>query len=63
MPINICYDRLFESINIATEMISGKNRFMGIYEAIFKLGNFNAGQFGNVFVKCLKPIKVSEFLE
>ena len=38
VPVSICYDRLFESINIATEMISGEYRKMGFYEAFAKLG-------------------------
>ena len=40
VPVSVSYDRVFEQVNLATEMISGENRHMSFWEVLYKLFNF-----------------------
>ena len=40
VPVMVCYDRVFEALNLATEMVSGVEREMSFVESLGKIWNF-----------------------
>jgi len=63
VPINISYDRLLESANMANEMITGDSRPNRFVEVLYKLlWRFKNCNIGDIYVKYLEPIHVKEFL-
>ncbi len=62
IPVSIQYERVFEQINFASEMISGTSQLMSFWEVLYKVLNYEDGQLGNVFVKFLDPINLKEFI-
>lgn len=59
----VCYDRVFEALNLATEMVSGVEREMSFLESVGKIWNFRENQLGAVYVKYLNPINLNDYLE
>lgn len=63
VPIMVSYDRIFENLNLATEMVSGQNRRLRFHEAISKIYNLKPNEGGSYFVKYLEPINVKQYLQ
>jgi hypothetical protein len=54
----VSYDRIFESNNLTTEMISGERKNLTMREFLLKVHQSDNDELGNVFVKYLSPINV-----
>ena len=64
VPVNVTYDRLIESANMANQMISGDTRPNGFGEVIYKLTNrLQSLNIGDIFVKYLEPIHLTQYLQ
>ena len=63
VPVNISYDRMYESSNLATEMISGKKMYYTMFNTLTKIWTLNNDAIGDVYVKYLDPINVQDYLE
>lgn len=63
VPVMVSYDRVFEQLNLAGEMVSGENRHMSFWEVLYKVFNFSHGQLGSCYVKYLEPIRIKDFLD
>lgn len=62
VPINISLDRIYESANLATEMINGEKEDYTMLTAFSKMRNSTVDQIGDVYVKYLEPIFLNEWL-
>ena len=62
VPVHVSYDRVFEQVNLATEMISGENRAMSGLQVLRELAWHENGQLGSVYVKYLEPIPIHDYL-
>lgn len=57
------YDRIFETTNLTTEMISGERKNLTTREFLYKVHAANNDELGNVFVKFLEPINIKQYLD
>ena len=63
VPINISLDRIYESANLATEMINGEKEDYTMLTAFSKMRNSTVDQIGDVYVKYLEPVFLNEWLQ
>ena len=59
----ISYDRIFEHLNLATEMISGKPKDFTLFSSLWNIYKRKENQMGNIYVKYLTPIKLEAFVQ
>ena len=62
VPVMIGYDRIFEHINIAKEMISGTKSDASFLSSVRSIYNRGENSLGNVYMKYLQPVNIKEFL-
>jgi len=58
VPVMVSYDRIFESTNLTTEMISGERKDLSMREFVYEVHKKKNDELGNVYVKYLQPINV-----
>ena len=58
VPVMVSYDRIYEGLNISTEMIQGEKRDYTFFSSINKIWSTSANSLGHIFVKYLDPISV-----
>ena len=62
VPVMVSYDRIYESGNLASEMIEGEKvdyTFLTSLEKIFKTSH---NSLGHIYVKYLDPINIEEYV-
>lgn len=59
----ISYDRIFESLNLATEMINGEKTDYTLFSSWKNSRKTRNDALGNIYVKYLDPIDLKEYLE
>lgn len=62
IPVSISCDRIYESANLATEMINGEKNDLTMLTALQKLMNLGHDALGDVYVKYLEPINLHDYL-
>lgn len=62
VPVMISYDRIFEHLNLATEMISGKQKDFTLFSSLWNIYQRKENQMGNIYVKYLSPININTFV-
>lgn len=62
VPVMISYDRIFEHLNLATEMISGEKHDFTLVSSLYRIFTTQADKMGHVYVKYLTPIGIQEYL-
>jgi glycerol-3-phosphate O-acyltransferase len=62
VPVMMSYDRIFEHINIAREMISGDKEDFNALSSLRSIHGRKENQLGNVYMKCLEPVNIRDFL-
>ena len=63
VPVMISYDRIFEHLNLATEMISGKQKDFTLFSSLWNIYQRKENQMGNIYVKYLSPININTFVQ
>jgi glycerol-3-phosphate O-acyltransferase len=63
VPVNISCDRIYESANLATEMINGEKNDLTMLTALQKLNNIGNDALGDVYVKYLEPVNLHDYLK
>lgn len=58
VPVMVSYDRIYEGLNISTEMINGEKRDYNFFTAVRKITSTGEDQLGNIYVKYLEPINL-----
>ena len=62
VPVMMSYDRIFEHINMSKEMISGNKHDFNALSSLRSIHGRKENQLGNVYMKCLEPVNIREFL-
>lgn len=62
VPMVVNYDRIFESYNLATEMISGQKLNYNIFSSMKEIYSTKENSLGDIYVKYLEPIDLERFL-
>lgn len=62
VPVNISCDRIYESTNLATEMINGEKHDLTMLTSLRKLKNIGRDALGDIYVKYLTPINLHDYL-
>ena len=62
VPVNISCDRIYESKNLATEMINGVKEDHTFTNMLRKMWNSKKDSLGDTYVKYLKPILLHEYI-
>lgn len=57
------YDRIYEQLNIASEMVSGQQVKLNIFKALDEIWSLKKGGLGNVYVKYLEPLNLYDYLK
>ena len=63
VPVNISYDRIYESQNLALEMINGTKQYYTVFNTLDKMWNLSKDAIGDVYVKYLEPINLHDYLQ
>ena len=63
IPINISLDRIYESANLATEMINGEREYYTLFSFLDKMWKPYNDIVGDVYVKHMEPIHLSTYLQ
>jgi len=63
VPVSICSDRIVEGSNLATEMINGEKEDYTAGALLYKLMTANPDAIGDVYVKYLEPVVLSDYLK
>jgi len=63
IPVNISCDRIYESANLATEMINGEKEDYTMWTAFSKLFSTTRDSLGDCYVRHLEPINLHEYLQ
>ena len=63
MPVAISCDRIYESANLATEMINGEKEDYNFYQSLSKMFMTKRDALGDVYFKHLEPINLHEYLQ
>ena len=61
VPVMVSYDRIYESINLATEMINGQKRDYTLYTSMKLAKQTKENVLGHVYVKYLEPINLEQW--
>ena len=61
VPVMVSYDRIYEGLNIATEMIQGERRDYTLLSAGEKVWKTSENSLGHIFVKYLDPINLQQY--
>lgn len=61
--MSISYDRIYESANLATEMINGQKEDYTIWTVFTKLVSSKYDSLGDVYFRHLDPINLHEYLQ
>ena len=56
VPVMISYDRIYESKNLATEMINGQKTDYTLYTSLKRAKRTKQDVLGHIYVKYLDPI-------
>ena len=59
----VSYDRIFEHLNLATEMISGQPHDFTLASSLYRIFTRKKNQMGHVYVKYLTPIGIDDYLQ
>ena len=62
VPVMISYDRIYESLNLATEMINGKKNDYNFFTSSKMIWSTEHNSLGHIYVKYLEPINLDKFL-
>ena len=62
VPVNISCDRIYESKNLATEMINGVKEDYTFTATLQKMWNRKKDSLGDTYVKYLQPIHLQEYI-
>jgi len=62
VPIMVSYDRIYESINLATEMINGQKRDYTLFSSLKLQKQSRENVLGHIYVKHLEPINLGQWL-
>ena len=63
VPVNISYDRIYESQNLAIEMINGVKQYYTVFNTLDKMWNLSKDSIGDIYVKYLEPINLHDYLQ
>ena len=63
VPINISLDRIYESANLATEMINGKREYYTLFSFLDKMWRPDYDIIGDCYVKHMEPIHLRTYLQ
>ena len=63
VPVMMSYDRIYESINLATEMISGEKRDYTLYKSMALANKTHENVLGHVYVKYLEPVNLEQWIK
>ena len=56
VPVMVSYDRIYESTNLATEMINGVKEDYTLLTSLQKIWNTGQDVLGDIYVKYLEPV-------
>jgi glycerol-3-phosphate O-acyltransferase len=59
----VSYDRIFETRNLTSEMISGKKELLTLRDFAARTISLKQDYLGEIYVKFLEPLVVSDFLK
>ena len=62
VPVMVSYDRVFENMDISTEMLTAEHRSVNLLKSMRYIQNFAPDKLGEVFVKYCEPINIHDFL-
>ena len=62
VPVNLSYDRIYESRNLTNEMIGGTKQCYSVFDTLNKIWNLSKDAIGDVYVKYLEPINLHDYL-
>ena len=63
VPVMVSYDRIYESGNLATEMIEGEKVDYPFYTSLEKIFKTSHNSLGHIYVKYLDPINIEEYVQ
>ena len=63
VPLMISYDRIYESHNLATEMINGEKKDYTMWTSLKKLKSTPKDTMGHIYVKYLDPVNLDQFVK
>jgi len=63
VPVMVSYDRLYEGLNIATEMIQGEKHDYTFLSSLGKIYSTSPDSLGHIFVKYLEPINLEQYVK
>ena len=63
VPVMVSHDRIYESSNLATEMVNGEKQDYNMYTSLQKMMQLPPNSLGAVYVKYLEPINLHEYLK
>ena len=63
VPMMVSYDRIYEGLNIATEMMQGERRDYTLMSTINKIWSTSKNSLGHIFVKYLDPISLDQYFK
>mmetsp|Transcript_15899 Transcript_15899/g.21538 ORF Transcript_15899/g.21538 Transcript_15899/m.21538 type:complete len:82 (+) Transcript_15899:2256-2501(+) len=58
VPVMVSYDRIYEGLNIATEMISGEKRDYTFLSGLKKIHSTGTDALGHIYLRYLEPINM-----
>ena len=59
----VSYDRIYEGLNIATEMINGEKRDYNLTTMISKISSTGDDSLGHIYVRYLEPISLENYFK
>ena len=62
VPVMVSYDRIYEGLNIAQEMIHGEKRDYTLFSAISYIASAGPDSLGHIYVRYLDPISMEEYM-
>ena len=63
VPVMMSYDRIYESINLATEMINGEKRDYTLYTSLAYANKTRDNVLGHIYVKYLEPVNLEQWIK
>ena len=63
VPVMIGYDRIYESINLATEMINGEKRDYTLYGSMALANKTREDVLGHIYLKYLEPVNLEQWMK
>ena len=63
VPVNISCDRIYESANLATEMINGEKQDYTMLTSLQKMFALKRDALGDIYVKYMEPISLHDYLQ